>query len=226
MYTVLRISKKYRIGSLPKMFCLSDNELCNKYIKGILISKANVFDFKKDEQLVVINSLNLTKEELLAKFNIAHSEDIKLLKIPDYLEKCFRFISFDEYKKEHLDSMKKRTKETHLKRRIIKESNLITSYEINKMYDSLNLPNIPNISKADFLEYYLYFDKDLNHYNLLKELKSKDVSWKDFKYEYIHNIRYKDINKDDRIIILGHSSNNTTAAIFKPFKNISDLSKN
>lgn len=221
MYTVLRMSKKYRTGSLPRMLCLSVSELHNKYIKGILIVKENILDFKKDEQLVVINNLfHLSKEKLFTDLNISQTNDMKLLSIPDYLENYFEFFSFNDYKKEYLEAIKQKKKEVNLKRNIKKEYDGLTSEKINKIYESIELPDIPNINKADFLEYYLHFDNNLERYKILSELKSKDVSWRDFKYKKLHNMKIKNLNLKNTTFIIEHKTSNITENLFSKTKEL------
>lgn len=91
---------------------------------------------------------------------------------------------------------------------------MYTAEEIDKMYEALNLPNIPNINKADFLEYSLHFGTNLERYEILKNLKSKDMSWKDFKDKELHNIRVRDIDIENGVVTLGHTTPNITKNLF------------
>lgn len=216
---ILKMSRKYRSNALPSLFCHSSSSLCDSLLKGVLIIKFDVDEFVSGDNLVIIdNPSNLSKDEIFSHFNFAQVDDIKMEVVPEYILNFGEFIPFDEYKKSYFENQKKHRQKNIIKRMVKKDyevrNKVFTKEELNKLYESLNLPQVSDINKSDFLEYSLYFDTNLKHYEILKNLKSKDISWKEFKDKDLHNIRVRDINVKDDIVTIGHTTSNVTKNLF------------
>lgn len=77
--------------------------------------------------------------------------------------------------------------------------NIFDKNEIEKIYDSLNLPKDEEIDKADFLEFYFAFgSSDLDAYNtFLPTVKNAGISWKKFS-----KMRWKDCELKNGVLIV------------------------
>lgn len=221
MINVLRIYKQKSLDILPRMICRTETKFCKNNIKGILVAKNNVNSYKKGEHLVIINnSKNLDLKSILSALNLEQDDNIEMEVIPDYMENCFEFSSCEDFKKKTEINMKEKKKVNYLKyiyrKKWEEAKGIVSSDEIEKMCDSLNLPKNSNINKADYLEFYFYFGNS-HFYEYYKDIKDPKISWKIFKSKVLPTIRYKDIKSNKKFMILGDVSKTITKTKFKEY---------
>lgn len=202
---MLKMIKEHRANSLPTLFCNFDSKEDEKMIRGILIVKHTSNRIKNEDQLVIIDNPNrLTKNDILSKFRIDGKQNIEMMPISEKIFKYGTFISYEDYKKEYLNKRNQREKEIRRKNRIKKycESNILTYEEVNKIYKYLYLPKDDRLNKVDFLEYYLYFGRNIERYKFYKKVKNNNVSWKEFRNQVVNRSRQKEKNKKDKQIVI------------------------
>lgn len=87
-----------------------------------------------------------------------------------------------------------------LKKSFLKiKSNISDNYfseeDIDKMINNSGISLDENMNKFDFLEFYLYFGKNIEHYKVYSNLKKDNISWKEFKNSVLSNITFRDLER-------------------------------
>ncbi len=74
-------------------------------------------------------------------------------------------------------------------------NNCFSEEDIDKMINNLGVSLDENMNKIDFLNFYLYFGKDIEHYKIYSKIKNDNISWKTFKNSVLPSITFRDLER-------------------------------
>jgi hypothetical protein len=184
--TILKINSKYRVDALSTMFCCSESKENDYLVKGVLKVKNPKGQLREDEEIVVIeNPNNLSKKDFLKLFNIADSENIQMIVIPDYILECGELIPFNDYKNNYKEQVKIKSKQAMIKskaRKDIENNKKLTEKQINELCEIYHCSKDDSIDILSYLEYCLFYKTNG---------KLNDC------FSQISNIRYRDFDEKE-----------------------------